>query len=247
MFHRRFLPFLHGWIAAQAIAFGLAIAGPLLRRVPFGRRILLAAYGVLLAGLGLLIERELRGSDVPGANDNASGVAAVATLALDLRAKPLEHTRVTCLFTGSEEAGVLGADSFARQLEADPATADWRSWTFINFDGVAAPATLRFLRREGVLRKWPADAQLARIATEISERHPELGLHGTDHNAGLTYDTTPVIARGGRAITFSTQDSTIPHYHSMTDTVENLDPGALTRVIEIGREMLAAIDRGEAE
>jgi hypothetical protein len=245
MFHRRFLPFLHGWIGTQAAAFAIATAGPLLRRFPLGRRLLAGAYGVLIAGLGLLIERELRGVDVPGANDNATGVAAVATLASELHAEPLSSTRVVCLFTGCEEAGLLGADAFVRELEASPE--DWRSWTFLNFDGVGAPATLRFLRQEGVLTKWPADAHLARIAQEVSQRRPELGLEGTSRNAGLTYDTTPVMARGGRAITFSTQDETIPNYHSPTDTVENLDPSALGRAIEVGREMLAAIDRGEAD
>lgn len=245
MFHRRFLPFLHAWIGTQAAAFAIAVAGPLLRRLPLGRSLIAGAYGVLIAGLGVLIERELRGVDVPGANDNASGVAAVATLAGELHADPLASTRVVCLFTGCEEAGVLGADAFVRELEAGEE--DWRWWAFINFDGVGAPATLRFLRQEGVLSKWPADAHLARLAQEVSQRRPELGVEGTSHNAGLTYDTTPVMARGGRAITFSTQDSTIPNYHSPTDTVENLDPSALERAIEVGREMLAAIDRGEAD
>lgn len=55
------------------------------------------------------------------------------------------------------------------------------------------------------------------------------------------------MARGGRAITLSTQDATIPNYHSPTDTVENLDPHALGRAIEVGRELLTAIDRGEAD
>jgi Zn-dependent M28 family amino/carboxypeptidase len=245
MFHRRFLPFLHAWIATQAAAFPIAVAGPLLRRLPLGRRLLAGAYGVLLAGLGILIERELRGVDVRGANDNATGVAAVATLASELHAELLDSTRVICLFTSCEEAGLLGADAFVRELEATEP--DWRSWTFLNFDGVGAPATLRFLRQEGVLTKWPADAHLARIAEEVSQRRPDLGLEGTSHNGGLTYDTTPVMARGGRAITISTQDETIPNYHSPTDTVENLDPSALGRAIEVGREMLAAIDRGEAD
>ena len=96
-----------------------------------------AAYAILAAGLGLLIERELRGVDVPGANDNASGVAAVATLATELQAEPLTPTRVICLFTGCEEAGVLGADAFVRELETTGE--DWHTWHFVNFDGVAAP------------------------------------------------------------------------------------------------------------
>lgn len=256
MFHRRFLPVLHGWIATQAAAFGLVVAGPLLRRLRWGRRLLVAAYGVLLAGLGILLERELRGEDVPGANDNATGVAAVATLAEELAGEPLAETRVICLFTGCEEAGVLGAGAFVRELDAAGpgnqwanriAPHGWRSWAFLNFDGIGAPATLRFLRREGVLTKWPADAALSRVAEGVAARRPELGLQGTDHNAGLTYDTSLVLARGGRGITFSTQDATIPNYHAPTDTVDNLDQGALDRAIEVGREMLAAIDRGEAD
>ncbi len=245
MFHRRFLPVLHGWIAAQAAAYAAAIAAPALRPVPAGRRIVRAAYGILAAGLGILIEREFRGVDVPGANDNASGVATVATLATELQTTPLTDTRVICLVTGCEEAGVLGADAFVRDLEAS--AAEWRSWTFLNFDGVAAPATLRFLRHEGVLRRWGSDPALIEAAERISSRRPELGLRGTDHNAGLTYDTTPVLARGGRAITLSAQDWTIPNYHSPTDTVENADPDTLERAIEVGRELLAAIDRGEAD
>jgi hypothetical protein len=39
----------------------------------------------------------------------------------------------------------------------------------------------------------------------------------------------------------------IPNYHWPTDTPENLDPAALERAIEVGREMVAAIDRGEAD
>ena len=245
MFDRRFLPFLHAWIWAQGVAIPVATAGPLVRRLPLGKRLTSAAYGVLLAGVCLVLERELRGNDVPGANDNATGVAAVATLAGELYADPPASTRVICLFTGCEEAGLLGADAFVRELEETQP--DWRFWTFLNFDGVGAPATLRFLRQEGVVYKWPADAHLAHIAQEISQRRPELGLEGTSHNGGLTYDTTPLMARGGRAITFSTQDETIPNYHSPTDTVENLDPPALGRAIEVGREMLAAIDRGEAD
>ena len=188
MFHRRFLPFLHAWIGTQAAAFAIAVAGPLVRRVRLGRRLLGGAYGVLIAGLGILIERELRGVDVPGANDNASGVAAVATLAGELQADPLASTRVVCLFTGCEEAGVLGADAFVRELEASEE--DWRSWLFINFDGVAAPATLRFLRQEGVLSKWPADAHLVRLAHESrSAARAGLGGHQPQRGAHLRHDS----------------------------------------------------------
>ena len=244
MFHPRFLPWLHRWIGLQGAALAIVAAAPLLERSREGSRLLLGARAVIAAAIALLAERELRGVDVPGANDNASGAATVATLVSELAADPLRETRVIGLFTGCEEAGVLGADAFLGRLEANGE--DWRRWIFLNFDGVAAPAPLHHLRREGVLRKWGADPVLVALADALARNRPDLGLSGTDHNAGLTYDVSPVLARGGRAITFSAQDATIPNYHAPTDTPENLDPGALERAIEVGRGMLAAIDRGAA-
>ncbi len=243
MFDRRFLRILHPALSVVGAAVAATVAAPILRRVPGGGQLLGLAYALLGAGLALVLERELRGVDVPGANDNASGVAAVATLATGLRLTPLRHTRVLCLFTGCEEAGVLGADAFARELD----DAQLRSWLFINFDGVGAPATLRFLEREGLLRKFNADPALLRVAREICARRPELGLVGARRDAGLGYDTGPILARGGRGITLSAQDETIPNYHSPSDTAANLDPEVLDRAIEVGRELLAAIDRGEAD
>jgi len=248
IFDPRLLPWLHRWIGVQAAALALSAASPLLRRRRASRTLLHVVRAVLGAALLLLLERELRGADVPGANDNASGVAAVATPISELAADPLPRTRVLALFTGCEEAGVLGADAFLRARDADSGPAkDWRRWLFLNFDGVGAPATLRYLRREGVLRKWGADPALIELAESVARRRPELGLSGTDHNAGLTYDSTQALARGGRAITLSAQDRTIPNYHAGTDTPENLDPDVLERAIEAGREMLAAIDRGQAD
>ncbi len=243
IFSRRFLRILHPAFSMLGAASAATVAAPILRRVPGGRKLLGVAYAVLGAGLALVLERELRGVDVPGANDNASGVAAVATLATGLHATPLRHTRVVCLFTGCEEAGVLGADAFARELGEE----QLRSWLFLNFDGVGAPATLRFLEREGLLRTFSADPALVRVAGEISAGRPELGLVGARRDAGLGYDTGPILARGGRALTLSAQDETIPNYHSPSDTAENLDPDVLDRAIEVGREMLAAIDDGAAD
>ena len=65
---------------------------------------------------------------------------------------------------------------------------------------------------------------------------------------GLTYDVTPVLARGGRGITLvAGDDGVIPNYHWPTDTPENLDPDSLVRALEVARRMVAAVDRGEAD
>ena len=228
------------FVALSASVFTLA-GEPLLRRVPGGRLALAGARATLLAGLGLLAERELRGVDVPGANDNASGAGAVVQLGAEYAAAPLATTRLFVLITGCEEAGMLGARAF---LDAH----DTEGWLFLNFDGVAAPATLRYLEQEGIGVNWRSDPALVALAERVRAEHPELGLQPADGPIGLTYDAPPVLARGGRALTLVAGDRDgIPNYHQPTDTVENLDPDVLERALGVARELIALIDRGEAD
>jgi hypothetical protein len=242
LFDPRFGPAPFRRLAVTLGAAAIARAGePLLRRTPTGRLALRAARLALAAGLGLLAERELRGVDVPGANDNASGTGAVVQLACECAVAGLETTRLAVLVTGCEEAGMLGSRAF---LDAH----DTEGWLFLNFDGVGAPATLRYLPDEGIGVTWPADPALIGLAERVRAERPELGLEPADGPIGLTYDATTILARGGRALTLvaGSRDG-IPNYHQPSDTVENLDRETLTRALEIGRELVAAIDRGEAD
>lgn len=240
MFHPALAPYLTRWISLQSAGVLAQGAAPLLERFGVGRATLTAARAAIAVSLALIVERELRGEDVPGANDNASGAAIAAQLAVDAAAEPLATTRVVLLMTGCEESGLLGAQAFLRAR-------DTSGWLFLNFDSVGGAATLRFLRREGVIAKWDADPGLIRVAEAVSTRRPDLELDSTDDPAGLTYDVSPVLARGGRALSFSAQDGTIPNLHLPSDVVENVDSDVIARTLETGREMVAAIDGGEAD
>jgi hypothetical protein len=240
LFHPAVAPRLRPLLAATSAALAAQAAAPVLDRALPGRALLKIARAWLAGALALLTERELRGRDVPGANDNASGAALTAALAAEIAASPLESTRVVLLVSGAEEAGTLGADAFLRSH-------DTSGWLFLNFDGVAAPATLRYLPREGLLRTVAADPGLIEVAAGVAARRPELGLEPAERLVGLTYDATPVLARGGRALTISAQDETIPNYHQPTDDFDNVDPDVLARALEVGRELIAAIERGEVD
>ena len=240
-FHPRFVAQLNRSLLAQTAAALFQGAEPVLSGSRLGRRALGAARLLLAVGAALLIEREVRGEDVPGANDNASGVAVVAELARQLAANRPEGTRVVVLMTGCEESGLLGMQAFLRGRGT-------AGWLFLNFDSVGGPATLRYARREGIARKWDADPKLVAIARRIAAARPEFGVEAAEGPIGLTYDASPVLARGGRALTFVAGDGgVIPNYHWPTDTAERVDPQALVRALEIGREMVAAVDRGEAD
>jgi hypothetical protein len=241
MFHPALTPHLGPLVGLVGAAVEFQGLEPLLQRSRAGRLGVGLARAIAGAGALIVAERELRGVDVPGANDNASGVAACAVLATECARKPLQSTRLVLLMTGAEEAGVLGMRAFLDSR-------DTRDWLFLNFDGVGAAASLHFLTREGgPLRSWAADPALQTIAGEVATRRPELGLSGTSRSSGLPYDSTPVLARGGRAITISVQNGSIPDYHWPTDTADRIDPDVLGRALEAGREMIGAIDRGEAD
>lgn len=241
IFDPRFVRGLGALIAAQSVAvLAAALGEPLLGGSARGRRVVAAARAVSATGLALIAERELRGEDVPGANDNASGCAVAVTLAAELVSQPLQSTRVVLLMTGCEEAGTLGAQAFLREHETG-------GWLFLNFDNVGGDGSVRFLRREGVLAKWHADAGLIAAATTVADRRPELRMAPEDSPAGLTYDSSPVLAGGGRALTLSVQDGYIPNLHWPTDTLANVDADGVSRTLEGGRELIREIDAGAAD
>jgi hypothetical protein len=241
IFHPRLVGWMTRWIAANSLLVLLsALLEPLATRSRLARLLLGSSRAFLAGGLGLLAERELRGVDVPGANDNASGCGVVVALAGRLAAKPLQSTRIVVLITGCEESGTLGARSFRDAHDTD-------GWMFLNFDNVGGPGSVRFLRREGVITKWDADPGLIDAAAGVAARRPDLRMAPEDSPAGLTYDSSPIHAAGGRALTISVQDGSIPNLHWPTDVYENIDSNGVRRTFEAGVEIVAAIDRGDAD
>jgi hypothetical protein len=138
MFHPSLQPHLRRLLVLQGGAITAGSAEWLLSRFAAGRALLGAARLLAAAWLALLAERELRGQDVPGANDNASGVAVAARLLIEHLDGRLEGTRLVFLATGCEEAGLLGMHSFLRSH-------DTQGWLFLNLDNVGGPGTLRYL------------------------------------------------------------------------------------------------------
>jgi hypothetical protein len=241
LFDPRFAGAMRLLTVGQSVAITALVAEPLLRRSWLGRVGATASRLLCALGLGLLVEREVRGEDVPGANDNASGAGVVVQLAAEAAAQPLAHTRLVVLIAGCEESGLLGTRAF---LDAH----DTSGWLFLNFDGVGAPATLRYLEREGIGRTWPADHALVELARQVEQARPELRFAAADRPLGLTFDATAVLARGGRAMTLVAGDGgRIPNYHQPSDDLANIDRERLALSLEVGRELISMVDRGAAD
>jgi hypothetical protein len=240
IFHPRAAPHLRTLLMLPAVSGALLAAGPLLRLLPPGKALQKAGFWGMAVSLALLAERELRGQDVPGASDNASGAAVAAQLAAERAAQPFEHTEVRLLITSCEESGLLGAQAYAR-AHADEAA----HTTFLNFDTVGGGVPLTYITKEGgPSRFWPASPGLVELAEAIAHRRPDLGLQPAPTTPGLPTDATVFRARGWEAITFLAQsEQGIPNYHLPTDTYDRISADAITRALETGREMLRELDR----
>jgi Peptidase family M28 len=239
LFHPAVVPHLAKLLQIPAASALVLAAGPLVMRVPGGR----ALHAVALAGMAIasafVAERELRGVDVPGANDNASGCAVAMQLAAECAAAPLDHIEVDVLITSCEEAGMLGAQAYARRHALRAAET-----MFLNFDTVGGDVPLTYILREGsTTMNRPASERLVRLLEGIAQRRPDLGLVPARTTPGLPTDATPMRARGWEAVTLLAQDGNrIPNYHWPSDTYENVEPQTVGQALEAGRELLAALD-----
>ena len=187
--------------------------------VPVGpvAAVLLAVYGV--AGV-LLAEWAVRGY-VPGASDNASGVAAVLALAERWAADPVPGVELTVLLTGCEETGLLGAAAWCDQHADDFVRVPTR---FLNVDslGFGSP---RFLGCEVPMAGWPVryPADLLRAAGEVAAAGgwADAGPHAVP---GPT-DGLAFLARGipGLTVVGFRGPGVMEYYHQPADTPDHTD------------------------
>ncbi len=245
VFHPAVIGHLEKLLGLPIASAAVLAAGPLIGRLPGATGARRLAIAGLIASVALIAERELRGEDVPGANDNASGTAVAAQLLAEVARDPLANLRVDMLVTGCEESGLLGAREYARTLDGEgPKT------TFVNFDTVGASGVpLTYLLDDGYARPLPASPRLVGLLERIAAEHPGLRLEPSPGTPGLPTDATAALAHGYEAITLLAQarDGAIPNYHWPTDTYENVDQDLVGRTLETGRLLLAALDVAAAE
>ena len=118
----------HPWLAPPARPDGVTPFSLLpelaMAAIAFGPRRLRTPARALLASVAALSLEVARGETVPGANDNASGVAAVLGLAERFVAERPDGMEVTVVLCGAEESGMGGAAAWLRgaRPDLDPAT-----------------------------------------------------------------------------------------------------------------------------
>jgi hypothetical protein len=166
----------------------------------------------------------------PGANDNASGSAAVLAIAEALVRAPTPPARsVVFALYAAEESGLLGA---THMVEHPP----------VPLDGVVAVLNMDCIGHgSGSLKLGGGEAspQLWELARGLDSE----GLTVEDSWYGGGADAQPWFDAGLPTLYFATEDS-YTHLHKPGDTPETLDPGLYTAVVRLAGRSTAALASG---
>jgi hypothetical protein len=194
---------------------------------------------ILIVSVPLLADIALSGV-VPGATDNASGVATVLRLA-ERYGDDLDHFDVWVLLPGAEEGLLLGMREWVRRQrhELDPTRT-----IFLNVDKVGH-GTVRYTTREGFVLTYAYHPRLVELCEQIAQEDEEEGRYGArPFKSKSATDATAARARGFPAISISCLNALDydPHYHQATDTPDNVDEAALERAFGFCSELIELID-----
>ncbi|GGW93488.1 M28 family peptidase [Alteromonas halophila] len=182
-----------------------------------------------------------------GADDNASGVAAMLALAQQLALTPPLHS-VIFIATDAEEEGLHGAHAFFRDLPVASSAIALN----INIDmvGQGGNRDRLLLIHDGIhsyLKK-----PLTRLKDTVSSSHLRLGLRNArSQHSALTrsnrenwQQASDYAVFGEKGIPFiHIGSATHNDYHQPTDTVGNIDTGFFTQSAGIAHCVFRALDK----
>lgn len=171
----------------------------------------------------------------PGADDNASGVAAMLGIAEAIAAEPRRDYTVILVFFDQEEEGKIGSAAFARQLVY--AGEDIHSMHSIDMAG------------------WDSDGDRAIEIDAPDSWYPRYERAARQMDVPITrvtYDSSDHVSFRDRGIdaiclgeAFRLRDSS-PHRHRSTDTADTLNHTYLARNTRLMLGVLLGLIRGEA-
>jgi hypothetical protein len=219
---------------APVVAIPALVAGGAVVDKP---RLVKAGAALAAASLAELIDIGCR-ETVPGANDNATGVAVLIAIARALAERPTQSVRVMLVST-SEEALCEGMLAFARRHFAELPR---ESTFFLSIDTVGSPRLL-VLRGEGMIRmrEYPARslALLDGLAEDLGiELFPNLRLRNA------TDGIYPLATGYECASLCSCTDLKQPaNYHWPTDVPEKVDYGTVADAVRLTEALVRRLDQ----
>ncbi|MFL5843200.1 MAG: M28 family metallopeptidase [Solirubrobacteraceae bacterium] len=187
----------------------------------------LRRLSLVLAGLSF--EQALH-KPVPGANDNATGVAALLALLEGYAASPLPDTEIVGAFVGCEESGMLGSRAFLQAHAFDPETT-----LVISLDTLGCGTSIVLEAEHTLLRHRYATRDLALVPPDVER-----------WSIGGWTDALQAKLLGLRALSILSigPEGTFTNYHHPSDTPDHVDFASVRSCIGAAQATVSAFDRG---
>jgi hypothetical protein len=225
------LHFLHTFLLLCMAAVLLSCAAEALGFLPeglLGFNLVLrwTAAAILLAASAALFLNGAQAEHQRGANDNASGTAALLSLAERLAQNPIEGADVVLVATGSSCAWMNGVRHFLTTHKPD------RETTYIlNLDRVGI-GSLHYAVSEGMLSLQSCSEEMRRAAETLAG---ERGLRPCVSRTACS-DALLALARGYKAlsITAAPPDTALPR----PDTLAEVDCAVIARAADFAEALL---------
>jgi hypothetical protein len=182
------------------------------------------------------------GPEIPGANDDASGVAAFLEAARVLSQEPHYSTLVFVAF-GGEESGLVGSEYFAENYPLDNVVLMLQ----LDMTSNDSPLILWVDTTEHQSPEWLVSASID-VYHDLGYRKIEYPTHFQSLNGslgGAGSDHEPFMRKGIPAIAF-VSDVRFP-IHTRNDTAENFQIDGLERSGKLVLELIRKFDREQPE
>ena len=168
----------------------------------------------------------------PGAMDNLTGCALAVAIAKYYKENPdkaPKDCRIVCMGFGSEEAGLKGASAFCEKHKDDGFFND-RTYV-LNLDSFRDADYYNVVNGDVWLRST-FDKDLTDVCYKVME---DMNLKPSIiKNPAGGCDSTPLSRIGIKTVTLNAQNpTTTDYYHTIKDTVENLDEDVLADSFEL--------------
>ena len=194
---------------------------------------------ILIASVPLLVDIALSGV-VPGASDNASGVATILRLA-ERYGGELQHFDVWVALPGAEEAFQLGMRQFVRKHRRE---LDRERTVYLNI-GIAGNGTVRYVTKEGFVIAYRFHPSLIELCDEVREAdEDENRFAARPMVSRMATDAFAARAAGYPAMAITCRNALdyAPNHHQPTDTPDRIELEALERAYGFCCELIERLD-----
>ncbi|MBV9213647.1 MAG: M28 family peptidase [Actinobacteria bacterium] len=194
---------------------------------------------VLIVAVPLIADIAFSGT-VPGANDNASGVATALRLA-ERYGDDLDHFDLWVLLTGAGEGPLLGMRNWVR---SNRRSLDAARTAFVCIDEVGA-GTVRYVSKEGFALAYPFHPALIDCCRQIEQEDEAENRYGARSLVSRSASDAFVARRAGfPAVTITSRNALdyVPRHHLPADAPDRIDADSLDRAYRFCSELIELID-----